>query len=284
MIAAFIDFTKMHGAGNDMIVIDGRSGFDFDIPSLAVALCDRHLGIGSDGVIIVQTSDISDFRMLYYNADGSRANCGNGIRCMARYIYTHQLVPREKKDFRIETDAGPVEVTVLGEGERVRVEMPVPLFEGKDIPLAESGEHFGREIQLRHGTVRVSAANVANPVCVVYVENVDSVPVETLGPEIEHHPFFPKRTNVAFVQVLDRKSVKVRIWERGCAETLACGSGASAVISICIKSGKVESPVTAHARGGMFLGEWAGEGSPVILTGPAEEVFSGRLRLAAIGA
>lgn len=271
-----IQFSKMHGAGNDFVVFDGRYGIPFNPTLLAPLICDRQFGIGADGIIALGVSDKADFRMNYFNADGSSAICGNGIRCLVKFIVGHGL-HEGRKQLEIETDTSVVAVEILGKGEWLRVDMGAPLFEGLQIPVAEAGKHLRREITVAGTKVRICAVGMGNPHCVVFVDDLEQVPFATLGPALETDPFFPQKTNVEFVQALSLSSAKVRVWERGVGETLACGTGACAVIAAGAATGKTGRSVQLQFKGGQFFGTWSEETNRIVLTGPAEEVFRGSL-------
>ncbi|MFP4056812.1 MAG: diaminopimelate epimerase [Candidatus Brocadiia bacterium] len=279
---ATVPFVKMHGCGNDYIYIDCRSRTLPHPARLARRLSDRHFGIGADGLILILPSRRADFRMRIFNADGSEAEmCGNGIRCFAKYLYDRGLLEGEQAT--IETRAGDLQVHVVpenGRAVRARVNMGPPRLERADIPMeGPPGQVVGEEltIELPHqgpATVRVTALSMGNPHCVTFVDDVGDYPVEVHGPLLENHRAFPQRTNVEFVQVLSRDEVKMRVWERGSGETLACGTGASAVAVAGALAGKTERQVTVRVPGGVLELDWAQDGC-VYLSGPVEEVFEG---------
>ncbi|PLX82770.1 MAG: diaminopimelate epimerase [Desulfuromonas sp.] len=272
-------FTKMHGAGNDYIYIDGFVERVPDPAALAKEMSDRHFGIGSDGLILILPSEQGDVRMRMFNADGSEAQmCGNGIRCVAKYAYDHGLV--KKPELRVETAAGLLILTLFPDEndriERVRVNMGRPRLDRGSLPMsglaAEKAINVDLEVAGRQ--FRATCLSMGNPHCVIYVDEINCFPVREIGPIIEHHSWFPERVNVIFVEVLNKHEVRQRTWERGAGETLACGTGASAACVAGVLTGRTERRLQAHLPGGDLLLEWA-EDDHVYLTGPTVEVFSG---------
>jgi diaminopimelate epimerase len=277
-----LPFVKMHGCGNDYIYVDCRERELDDPAELSRRLSDRHFGIGGDGLILICPSEEADYRMRIFNADGSEAEmCGNGIRCFAKYLYDRGLV--EGETARIETGAGVLTVQVFPEGgqaKRVRVNMGEPRLERADIPMeGPPGRVVDEELAIQAEgqeprALRVTCVSMGNPHAVTFVEDVQAAPVTEVGPLVETHAAFPRRTNVEFVQVLSPSEVRMRVWERGSAETLACGTGAAATCAAGVLTGRTERTVTVHVLGGDLELEWA-EGGEVYMTGPAEEVFRG---------
>jgi diaminopimelate epimerase len=272
-------FTKMHGAGNDYVYIDGFKEQVTRPSQLAIAVSDRHFGIGSDGLILILPSDKADLRMQMFNSDGSEAEmCGNGIRCVSKYAWDHGLV--EQLEIRIETAAGIKPVTMFCDGnnqiDRVRVNMGQPLLRRRDLPMTGDPNAQALEITLEAGkqTFKAWCLSMGNPHCVIFVEDCDNFPVTEIGPLIENHPLFPRRTNVEFVTVISDRELRQRTWERGAGETLACGTGASAVAVAAALSGHTGRKIINRLSGGILELEWA-EDNCVYLTGPATEVFSG---------
>jgi diaminopimelate epimerase len=270
-------FTKMHGLGNDFVVINGFTERVENDRRLTVEMCDRRTGVGADGLIVIQPSDKADFRMHYINSDGSLAEmCGNGIRCLSKYVYEHGLT--RKTDFVVETLGGLNRQALAIENGKVlavSVDMGRPGFRRSEIPMLGEGNRVVNEpIDVDGAEYRITALSTTNPHAVIFVDDVETAPVETLGPRIERHPLFPKRTNVEFVRVLDRKNIRMRIWERGCGETLASGSGSSASAVASIVNGFTERDVTVHVRLGRLQILWP-EGGGITMTGPAAEVFTG---------
>ncbi|PLX95043.1 MAG: diaminopimelate epimerase [Desulfuromonas sp.] len=272
-------FVKMQGAGNDYVYVDGFRETIDDPEQLAIAVSDRHFGIGSDGLILILPSESADLRMRMFNADGSEAEmCGNGVRCVAKYAYDHGLIDQLK--IRVETGAGILPLQLFcnpaGKVEKVQVSMGVPQLAAVKIPLALTSvdPYVEQSLNVGERTFAITCVSMGNPHCVIYVDDVDSFPVDVYGPLIENHPLFPRRINVEFVQVLSPGEVKQRTWERGAGETLACGTGASAVTVAGVLTGRSERCIVNHLRGGDLQLEWSEEGT-VLMTGPAVEVFSG---------
>jgi len=272
-------FTKMHGAGNDYVYVDGFAETVAEPAALARAVSDRHRGIGGDGLILILPSARADVRMRMFNSDGSEAEmCGNGLRCVAKYAYDHGLV--EKLAITIETGAGvlPVEMfaNAAGRVERVRVNMGRPRLSRAEIPMTGRAAErvIDQELQVLDRSFRINCVSMGNPHCVIYVDDVASFPVATYGPAIEHHELFPRRTNVEFVQVLSAGEVRQRTWERGAGETLACGTGAAAVTVAGLLTGRTGNRLLNHLTGGDLELTWDGAGA-VFMTGPAVEVFTG---------
>ncbi len=274
-----ISFTKMHGLGNDFIVIDCRdtplSSQVPDLAGLSRRLCDRRFGIGADQILLLQSSETADFSMKIYNADGSEVEmCGNGIRCLAKYIWDRNL--SEKDTLAVDTLAGIIRPERAGE--LVRVDMGEPVLEGKLIPVALDGRITDMPLRVDDREVRITCVSMGNPHTVIVVDNVDAFDVHRYGPIIEHYALFPKRTNVEFIQVLGPENIRMRVWERGSGETLACGTGASAVGVAANILGLTGKKTTVHLRGGDLLIEWAGN-NHVYMTGPAVTVFEGQVRV-----
>jgi diaminopimelate epimerase len=270
-------FTKMHGLGNDFVVVNGFTERVENDRELTIAICDRHTGIGADGLIVILPSDKADFRMHYINADGSLAEmCGNGIRCLSKYVYEHGLT--DKEEFVVETLGGlnrQILAVDAGKVTAVSVDMGRPKFKRAEIPMLGKGDEVIDEpISVDGREFRITALSTSNPHAVVFVDDVDKAPVDKLGPLIEHHSLFPRRTNVEFVHVLDRSNIRMRIWERGCGETLASGSGSSASAVASIINGFTEREVTVHVPLGRLHITWPQDGN-ITMTGPAAEVFTG---------
>ncbi|MBV8268493.1 MAG: diaminopimelate epimerase [Planctomycetaceae bacterium] len=272
-------FTKMHGIGNDYVYV---STFDQEAPvdpaRLAIAMSDRHFGIGSDGLILIGPSERADARMRMFNADGSESEmCGNGVRCVAKYIHDHGIAPRPR--VTVETGRGVLTLDLeleAGRARRVRVDMGVPILRGVDIPTTLPGDPpVDLPVRVEGHSLAVTAVSMGNPHAVAFVEDVAHFPVEALGPALEHHPAFPRRVNAHFVEVLGPGEVRMRTWERGSGITLACGTGACAVVVAGVLTGRTGPNVLAHLPGGDLELEWPGIGQSVFMTGPAAEVFSG---------
>jgi diaminopimelate epimerase len=268
-----IPFTKMHGLGNDFIIIDCRRKNIRDLPRVVKRLSRRRFGIGFDQALILRGSKRADFRMDVYNSDGSRVEmCGNGIRCMARYIWTRGL--SRKRRLAIETLAGIIRPERAND--LVRVDMGVPVLEGSLIPAALNGLVVDHQLSVGDRVFLITGVSMGNPHCVIFVDQVDAFPVTAYGPLIETNRFFPQRTNVEFVEVVNRRRIKMRVWERGSGETLACGTGAAAAAVASHIKGLTSRNVTVCLRGGELKINRARD-DHVYLTGPAEEVFVGTL-------
>jgi diaminopimelate epimerase len=272
-------FTKMHGAGNDYVYVNGFDETVADPAALARDVSDRHFGIGGDGLILILPSGVADLRMRMFNSDGSEAEmCGNGLRCVAKYAYDHGLV--NSLAITIETGAGLLPVAMLtnaaGRVDRVRVNMGRPRLTRGEIPMTgpAAEQVVDQELRVLDRTFRITCVSMGNPHCVVYVAEIADFPVATYGPAIEHHALFPRRTNVEFVQVLSANEVRQRTWERGAGETLACGTGASAVMVAGLLTGRTGKQLLNHLAGGDLELSWDGAGE-VFMTGPASEVFTG---------
>lgn len=282
MSATKLQFTKMQGLGNDYVYVDCTKKKLENASEVAVKVSDRHFGIGSDGLILINASSVADFEMEMYNADGSRGEmCGNGIRCVAKYVYDYGLT--DQTHISVETLGGIkyLDLTVEeGRVRQVRVDMGRPMLCPAEIPVIANGESvIDMPIEVDGTEYRMTAVGMGNPHTVVFVEDVDGLEVEQIGPKFEHHPCFPNRVNTEFVKVLDRNTVKMRVWERGSGETLACGTGACAVAVACILNGLTENKVTVQLLGGDLLIEWDREADKVYMTGPAEVVFYGEIEL-----
>lgn len=272
-------FTKMHGLGNDFIIINALNGADIaDKAALARETCDRRFGIGADGLVLILPSTAGDVRMSIFNSDGSEPEmCGNAIRCVAKYLYERRLI--EKKVIHVETLAGMIVPEVLagpdGKVSGVRVDMGEPRLEREQIPMnGAPGRVILEPLDVGSTVLAVTAVSMGNPHCVVFVPDLEQVDFETMGPMIEKHPVFPARTNVEFVSVVDPGRVRVKVWERGAGPTLACGTGACAVTVAGVLTGYTERRVSVGLPGGTLDIEWADNGR-VYMAGPAEEVFEG---------
>jgi diaminopimelate epimerase len=274
-------FTKMHGLGNDYVYIDGiqQDLTIFDLPALSRILSDRHFGVGGDGIILILPSEQADFRMRIFNADGSEAEmCGNGVRCFARFVYEQGLTT--KTELAVETGAGiirPALVLTEGQVSGVRVDMGEPRLKRSEIPVAGGDpEAPAQNLTIDLPTVSYTATCVSmgNPHCVILVDEITDEMVLQHGPQIETHELFPARSNVEFVQVLSPATLRMRVWERGAGETLACGTGACATAVAGALSGRSERAVTVQLRGGDLAISW-GEDNRLLMVGPATRVFSG---------
>ncbi len=271
-------FVKMHGTGNDYVYVDLFQGKLADPVKAAVELSHRHFGVGGDGLILIKPRPDADGEMEMFNADGSRSEmCGNGLRCVAKYVHDHYA--RGKDELKLMTGAGwrharIVKRDAAGAAEQVRLDMGAPIWEGPKIPTTFPGEVLEQKIEVAGRSFIFSSVSMGNPHCVIYVDDAARFPVEQIGPLIETHPFFPRKVNVEFVQILSAGEAIQRTWERGSGETWACGTGASAVAAVGRRLGKTASRLTLHLTGGDLLLEYDGTGS-VFMTGNAVEVFQG---------
>ncbi len=277
-----ITFTKMQGAGNDYVYI---SAFENEIPQsdkpeLARRVSDRHFGIGSDGLIFINPSEKADFEMEMYNADGSRSEmCGNGIRCVARYVHDHGLT--QKTAFTVESGGALHDLELHmrdGKVDAVTVDMGAPILETEKIPvLLQPSPAVSVPLKVGGKTYEVTCVSMGNPHCVVFTDDVEQLPLEKLGPLFEHHPAFPKRINTEFVQLLGSDTVRMRVWERGAGETMACGTGCCATAAACVLNGLTGPEVKVIVNGGEIFIRWDRDRDVIYMTGPAEEVFSGTI-------
>lgn len=275
-------FTKMEGLGNDYVYVNCFRETVDNPSEVAKKVSDRHFGIGSDGLILIKPSEVADFRMDMYNADGSQAEmCGNGIRCVAKYVYDYGLT--DKASISIETLAGikylDLQVTD-GKVSLITVNMGSPELVPDKIPvISDSKRVVDEPIEVDGTTYKMTCVSMGNPHCIVFVEDTASFPLETVGPLFENHERFPKRVNTEFIQLLDRKTVNMRVWERGSGETLACGTGACASAVACILNGLTEDEITLHLLGGDLIVRWDQQDNLVYMTGPAQVVFDGEIVL-----
>ena len=275
-----VRITKMHGIGNDYIYVDARAGFPGDPAAAARRLCDRRRGIGADGLILLLPSNEADGRMVIYNSDGSRAEmCGNGIRGLAKFVHERGLI--RKNPLAVETDAGVKTLSLHLDGgrvARVTVDMGMPEWRGREIPVDADGEVLDRPLVVDGRTWSVTCVSMGNPHCVVFVDDVAGLPLETIGPRFEQHPFFPRRVNTEFVRVEDRRRLTMRVWERGAGETMACGTGACAVAVAAARTGRSERQVTVTLPGGPLEIDWRPD-DRVLMTGDAVAVFEGQVEV-----
>ncbi|CAG0975187.1 diaminopimelate epimerase [Burkholderiales bacterium] len=269
-------FTKMHGLGNDFVVVDATSHpFTLTAPQIR-ALADRHFGVGCDQVIVVErpTRPDVDFRYRIFNADGGEVEqCGNGARCFVRFVRERGLT--DKREIRVET-AGGIIAPRLGDDGEVTVDMGVPRFAADAVPFAGGSGGATDPLDVDGTVVTISALSMGNPHAVQVVDDVGTAPVTTQGPRIERHARFPNRVNAGYMQVIDRATIRLRVWERGAGETLACGSGACAAVVAGIRRGLLAHEVRVRVRGGELTVAWAGDAAPVMMTGSATTVFEGR--------
>ncbi len=275
-------FTKMHGIGNDYVYVNCFEETVEDPSRTAIAVSDRHFGIGSDGLILIKPSDVADGKMEMYNADGSQgAMCGNGIRCVAKYMYDHGIT--DKTSISVETKSGIkyLDLTVKdGKVTEVRVNMGAPVFRAADIPvLTEKEQVVDEPVQAAGKTWRITCVSMGNPHAVTYIDDVKNLDIEKVGPEFENHAMFPDRVNTEFARVIDRRTVEMRVWERGSGETLACGTGACATAVASIANGYTEDEVTVKLLGGDLKIFWDRKENTVYMTGSATTVFDGEIEL-----
>lgn len=274
-----LKFTKMHGAGNDFVVLDGVRQEIRLLPEQLRLLADRHFGVGCDQVLLVEKAQHpeADFRYRIFNADGGEVEqCGNGARCFVRFVHDQKLTP--KREIMVETRSGLIAPRLENDG-RVTVDMGAPIFDPALIPFNGGSAAVSEVLEVNGEALDISALSMGNPHAVQVVADVERAPVARLGPLIEHHPRFPKRVNAGFMQVMDRCHIRLRVYERGSGETLSCGTGACAAVVAGIRRGLLDSPVSVATRGGLLTIAWKGEGEPVLMTGPAITVFEGEINL-----
>jgi len=276
-------FTKMQGAGNDYVYVNCFAEKVENPAEIAKKVSNRNFGIGSDGLILIMPSEKADVRMRMFNSDGSESEmCGNGIRCVAKYAYDHGIV--KKKEISAETGAGILTLQLFANDrdkvKKVRVNMGAPRLTRAEIPMIGDGsvKVINEPLNILHTTFHITCISMGNPHCVIFVDDVENFLVEKYGQLIENHDLFPRRTNVEFVQILSRTEVRQRTWERGAGETLACGTGASAVTAAAVLNGLTEKEIINHLSGGDLEMQWAEDGC-IYMTGPAVEVFTGEIDL-----
>jgi diaminopimelate epimerase len=277
-----MQFTKMQGIGNDYIYINCFQETVKDPAALSVRLSDRHFGVGSDGVILIEPSKIADCKMDMYNADGSRGlMCGNGIRCVGKYVYERGIV--RKDVLTVETLSGikTLRLTVdKGKVSELEVDMGKPILKPEEIPAHFPGNQaVNVPLTVDGREYRVTCVSMGNPHCVVFVDDTERFPITQIGPKFEHHPAFPERVNTEFVQVLGKREIRMRVWERGSGETLACGTGACASAVACMLNGKTERGVLIHLLGGDLKIRWDEVSGSVFMKGPAEFSFDGTVEI-----
>lgn len=274
-----LKFTKMHGAGNDFVVIDGVHQKVALSPENIRFIADRNFGVGCDQLLLVEKAQHKDADFLYriFNADGGEVEqCGNGARCFVRFVHDHKLT--HKREIVVETKSGLISPRLEADG-RVTVNMGAPILEAARIPFVSDSDAPIQTLDVAGDLVQISAVSMGNPHAVQVVVDVETAPVTTQGPLIEHHPRFPKRVNVGYLQVLDRTHIKLRVFERGTGETLSCGTGACAAVVAGIRRGLLDDTVHVATRGGALTISWQGAHSPVLMTGPAISVFEGEINL-----
>ncbi len=269
-----VKFSKYQGLGNDFIIVDDRDGRIRLASRHVVRMCDRHYGIGSDQFMIVKKSKSCDFRMDLYNRDGSLAEMsGNGIRCFARYLIDKRIT--RKKNLEIDTDAGLIKTKIVGA--MVEVDMGEPITDGPEIPINRKGRVISQPLQTDAGKFRITAVSMGNPHAVIFVKKASLIPLEKFGPVLENHEVFPKKANIHFAQVVTRKKITVRTWERGTGITLACGTGACAVAVAGVLNGFAERDVAVKHPGGTVKVRWDENDNRVYMKGPAEKIFEGTM-------
>lgn len=274
-------FTKMHGCGNDYVYVDCTKQMIENPSEVSKYVSHRHFGIGSDGLILICPSEVADFKMVMYNADGSEgAMCGNGIRCVAKFVYDKGLT--DKKNLSIETKSGikELELTVEdGKVSLVKVNMGAPILTAKDIPVdVDTEKCIDADINVDGKDYKITCVSMGNPHAVTFIEeDVKKFPVENIGPKFENHPMFPDRVNTEFVQVLNRNEVNMRVWERGSGETFACGTGTCATVVACVLNGLTDDEVTVHLLGGDIFVKYDRQNNTVWMTGPAAIAFEGTI-------
>ena len=270
-----VKFTKMQGLGNDFVMLDGiRQRIDLSSAQI-MQLADRHFGVGCDQVLLVERPSRADvdFRYRIFNADGAEVEqCGNGARCFVHFVRDHGLTA--KRTIRVETRGGVIEPTLEADGQ-VRVDMGVPRFEADAIPFVGDSATATQTLDVAGELVTISALSMGNPHAVQVVPDVEAAPVAAQGPLLERHPHFPRGVNAGYMQVVDRANIRLRVWERGAGETLACGTGACAAVVAGIRRGLLDSTVRVRTRGGELAIRWDGPGEPVLMTGAATTVFEG---------
>jgi len=275
-------FTKMQGCGNDYVYVDCTKNIIDRIPETAIKVSDRHFGVGSDGLILIRSSETADFMMDMYNNDGSRGKmCGNGIRCVAKYVYDNGMI--DKKQLRIETLSGIKELDLTVENGKVSyvtVNMGTPITKPSLIPVISDREIMIKEpITVGDQVYEITCVSMGNPHAIVFVEDTNAVPIETLGPKFDFHQIFPERVNTEFVHVVDRNHIQMRVWERGSGETLACGTGSCASVMACILNGLTDNEVTVSLLGGELKIRYDEEKNTIFMTGPAVMVFEGEIEI-----
>lgn len=276
-----MNFTKMHGLGNDFIVVAGEKELPVGADQLAIQLCNRFFSIGADGVVFILPSEKADFQMRIINSDGSEAEqCGNAIRCVSKYVYDYKLI--DATEITVETiGAGVQKVQVHVQDGKVvtaRVDMGAPILQGLQVPTTvDADKVIDYPIEVEGRTFRFTAVSMGNPHCVIYVEDAVNFDLATWGPKLEAHPMFPRKINVEFATVRDRAYTDMRVWERGAGPTLACGTGACATLVSSVLNGLSDREATVSLKGGDLFIEWLEADNHVYMTGPAEEVFTGKL-------
>ena len=281
-LGGIMEFTKMQGCGNDYVYVNGFENKIDNPNKLSEIVSDRHFGIGSDGLIVINPSEKADFKMSMYNADGSEGKmCGNGIRCVAKYVYDNKMT--DKTTIAVETLSGikTLELNVKNDKvETVKVNMGTPILLPKDVPVVSDKDKVVDEpIVIDDKEYRITCVSMGNPHAITFIENTDDLEIETIGPKFENNPIFPDRVNTEFIQILDRNTVKMRVWERGSGETFACGTGACATVCTRVLNGLTDEKVTVKLLGGDLFIEYNREENTVYMTGPAKVSFTGKIEV-----
>ena len=277
-----MQFTKWHGLGNDFVIVNGMEENIADYREQAIAVCDRNFGIGADGLVILLPSELADFKMRIFNSDGSEADmCGNATRCVARYLYENGLT--KKTVITLETLAGIITPELVFKNntlETVRVDMGVPRLLRKEIPITGNPDEqvVNMPLEVAGETYYITCVSMGNPHCLIFVEDITKIDLEKIGPKLETHAVFPKKTNVEFVQIIDRQTIRMRVWERGAGITKACGTGASATLVASVLNNHTDRVATVKLDGGDLFLEWA-DNDHIFMSGPAVEVFRGKYLL-----
>lgn len=275
-----MEFTKMEGCGNDYVYVNGFTNEIKNPNKLSEFVSNRNFGIGSDGLIVINPSDKADFRMNMYNADGSEGKmCGNGIRCVAKYVYDNKMT--DKTTITVETLSGIKTLVLNVEDDKVktvRVNMGSPVIEAKEVPvLSDKEQMIDEPVTIDGMEYKITCVSMGNPHAVTFIDDTDSLDIEHIGPKFENHPIFPDRINTEFIQIIDRNTIKMRVWERGSGETLACGTGACASVVASVLNGLTENKVTVKLLGGDLFIEYNEEENTVYMTGPARVSFTGNI-------
>lgn len=277
-----MEFTKMEGCGNDYVYVNGFTNKIENPNKLSEFVSNRNFGIGSDGLIMINPSNKADFRMNMYNADGSEGKmCGNGIRCVAKYVYDNKMT--DKTTITVETLSGIKTLVLNVEGDKVktvRVDMGSPILEAKEVPvISEKEQVIDEPITIDNREYKITCVSMGNPHAITFIDNTDSLDIESIGPKFEKNEIFPDRINTEFIQIVDRNTIKMRVWERGSGETLACGTGACASVVACALNNLTEDKVTVKLLGGDLFIEYNREENTVYMTGPARVSFVGNIEI-----
>jgi diaminopimelate epimerase len=278
-------FSKWQGLGNDFILVNGFEKVPTNSQQLAAILCDRHFGIGADGLVLVLPSAQADFRMQIFNSDGSEAQmCGNATRCVSRYVHSYGLT--QKKELTIETLAGIIHARLIGDGSEVKVNLGEPRLKRSEIPVSGDSDStaINVPVTISDTTYKATCVSTGVPHCVIFVDSFQGLDWQNIGRQIEIHPFFPEKTNVEFVQVINRTEMIMKVWERGAGVTLACGTGASASLVAGVLTDKTDRKAVVHLDGGDLQIEWEAGTDHVLMTGPAVESFVGDISIETIAA